>query len=197
MAAPFLSRLRKPAVDQPPAQPQPDAPRRRPLPPVGELRRERRALLRVREERIRDLGGIVLEMYRRDQFREDLVYEQAADLVALDERLAELDALLAAAAGAPRGFRGLTRCKCGAPLPRGAHFCAHCGRPAQGTPPVAACSHCGQPLPAETNFCPSCGNASAAEDFRPGADRERGREDDLGAVDSTIARRPREEREAP
>ncbi|MBA3787994.1 MAG: hypothetical protein H0X21_04785, partial [Actinobacteria bacterium] len=50
--------------------------RRRPTPPPGELRRERRALLRLREERLRDLGGIALEMYRRDRFREDLVLER-------------------------------------------------------------------------------------------------------------------------
>ena len=45
-------------------------------PAAGQLRRERRTLLRLREQRIRDLGGLVLEMYRRDEFREDLVYEQ-------------------------------------------------------------------------------------------------------------------------
>ena len=33
------------------------------------VRRERRALMRVREERLRDLGGLALEMYRRDRFR--------------------------------------------------------------------------------------------------------------------------------
>ena len=155
--------------------------------------------MRRREEAIRDVGGLALEMYRRDRFRRDLLFSRCADVLAIEERIHELDSLLAAAAGAARGLRGVTRCKCGAPLPRGAHFCSHCGRPAEGAPTVAACSHCGQPLPAETNFCPSCGNAAAAEEFRPeaGGDREHERQAELGAVDDTITRRPREEREAP
>ena len=63
---------------------EPAAPRRRRyLPPPSRLRRERRALLRYREQRIHDLGGLVLEMYRQDQFRQDVIHEQAAELVAL------------------------------------------------------------------------------------------------------------------
>ena len=58
----------------------PARPRRRPAPPAGELRRERRALLRLREQKLRDLGGLSLEMYRRDRFREDLVLERCAEL---------------------------------------------------------------------------------------------------------------------
>ena len=69
----FLSRVLRPT---PEAKPAPAAPARRPLPPTGQLRRERRTLLRLREQRIRDLGGIVLEMVRRDEFREDLVYDR-------------------------------------------------------------------------------------------------------------------------
>src|SRR5713101_6988589 len=77
---------------------QPAVPRRRALPPAGQLRRERRALLRLHEQRLRDLGGLVLEMYRQDRFRQDLVYEQAAEIVAIEERLYDLDQLLAASA---------------------------------------------------------------------------------------------------
>ena len=68
-----------PAVAAVPEQPR----RRRVAPPVSELRRERRALMRVREERLRDLGGLALEMYRRDRFREDLLIERCTDLIAL------------------------------------------------------------------------------------------------------------------
>jgi hypothetical protein len=50
--------------------------------------------LRVREERLRDLGGLMLEMFRRDQFRQDLLVERCEELVAVDERLRELDTLL-------------------------------------------------------------------------------------------------------
>ena len=72
MARFSLLRFRKrPAEDAPeggPATPQ----RAGRVPPPGALRRERRALVRTREERIRDLGGLMLEMYRRDQFKQDL-----------------------------------------------------------------------------------------------------------------------------
>ena len=103
-------------------------PRRRAAPPASELRRERRALLRLREQRLRDLGGLSLEMYRRDRFREDLLLERCAELIGLEARIHELDVLLGAAkraAGVPKA----TRCACGAPLPWGSRFCATCGRP--------------------------------------------------------------------
>ena len=168
MASSFLSRLRKPgssdAVDgiavRPPAA-------RRPLPHAGQLRRERRALTRVRGERIRDLGGIVLEMYRRDRFREDLVYEHAAAVVEVEERLQQIDALLAADAVR----RGATpRCSCGAPLVRGSHFCANCGRPV-GRRVVVACGSCGHPLPADARFCVNCATpVEAANGEAPAAD---------------------------
>jgi hypothetical protein len=126
-----------------------EAPRRASQPAA--LKREHRALLREREERIRDLGGLVFEMFRRDRFRVELVTERCADLVALDQRLEELDSLLAASR------HGGLRCECGAPLPWGAHFCANCGRPV-GARPVVACARCGAPLPADVKFCSSCGS---------------------------------------
>ena len=106
---------------------------RRALPPPSQLRRERRVLLRVREERIRDLGGLVLEMYRRDQFREDLLLERCTDLAALEERIQELDALLLAATSRRRP--PAARCECGAPIAWGAKFCASCGRAVGGPAP--------------------------------------------------------------
>jgi hypothetical protein len=113
--------------DSTPATP----PKRRRTPAVGELRRERKALLRLREERLRDLGGLALEMYRRDRFREDLLLERCAELIGLEARVHELDVLL----GEPRALRaarGRVRCECGAPLLLGSRFCAHCGRPVAG-----------------------------------------------------------------
>ena len=139
-------------ADEPAAEPtpRPVAPRR--APSAGVLRRERRALLRAREERIRDLGGLMLEMYRRGSFREDLMGERCAEVLVLDERLAELDRMLDVARGRGTGVR----CECGAPILWGSHFCANCGRPA-GAAPVVSCSNCGRPLPAEAKFCGFCG----------------------------------------
>ena len=107
--------------------PGPDAPRRRRyLPPPSRLRRERRALLRYREQRIRDLGGLMLEMYRQDQFRQDVVHEQAGEIVAIEERVREVDRLLAARAG--RSERSVRCGRCGTPLYDGARFCPSCGQ---------------------------------------------------------------------
>ena len=100
--------------------------RRRYLPPPSRLRRERRALLRYREQRIRDLGGLMLEMYRQDQFRQDVVHEQAAEIVALEERVREVDRLLAARTG--RSERSVRCSRCGTPLYQGARFCPSCGQ---------------------------------------------------------------------
>src|SRR5919201_5169566 len=120
----------------------PPAPARRALPPPGRLRRERRVLLRMREQRLRDLGGLMLEMYRRDQFREDLLLERCVELATLDERLQELDTLLAAASLARRP-RPAARCQCGHPIAWGARFCPECGRSLPGSEAAAACSACG------------------------------------------------------
>ena len=99
-------------------------------PPARELRRERKALLQVREERLRDLGGLTLEMYKRDRFSASLVVERCAELVAVEARIHEIDALLDGSAGLKR--EGGPACVCGAPLLLGARFCATCGR---GAPP--------------------------------------------------------------
>jgi hypothetical protein len=94
-------------------------------PAASELRRERRALLLLREERLRELGGLTLEMYRRDQFNEALVVERCAELVAIEARVSEIDAMLAGARGLRR--RGTAICACGAPVLTGARFCPSCG----------------------------------------------------------------------
>src|SRR3989442_2182869 len=124
--ASLIDRLRmrsKSATDEDARLP---TPRRRPLPPPGQLRRERRALLRLREQRIRDLGGLVLEMYRQDRFRQDLVYGQAAEIVVIEGRLYDLDQPLAASAA--RGSTRTVRCtQRGVPLFAGARFCPRCG----------------------------------------------------------------------
>ena len=153
------------------------------------MRREREGLLRRREVEIRDVGGLALEMYRRDRFKPDLLLTRCAEVFALEERIHELDSFLAAAEVAARG-PGAERCRCGAPIVRGAHFCSHCGRPAAETPPVVTCGHCGQPLPADVNFCPVCGNGVAAESYVA-------EEDDVaaaGSADATSVARPPDRR---
>lgn len=96
--------------------------------PNGRLRRERRELLRARETRLRDLGGLMLEMFRRNQFRRELLLERCGELVGLEERIAELETLIAAAVSRGR-VRPPVHCECGAAVFYGAKFCAQCGRP--------------------------------------------------------------------
>jgi hypothetical protein len=91
-------------------------------PHAGLLRRERRALLKARVDALSELGGLLVEMYRRGGFRNDLLAERAAAIVGIDGRLAEIQALL-------HTGRHVPRCECGAPVLRGSRFCPNCGRP--------------------------------------------------------------------
>ena len=145
-----------------------------PVPPPLEpdavrLQRERMALTRQREIEMRDVGGLTVEMVRRDRWKPDLLISRAGEVLSLEQRMHELDSLLAAEATA-RSFPYVAHCKCGAPLAPGVHFCSHCGRPAATTPAVVTCAHCGQPLPADVNFCPFCGNPAAPADYAPAPD---------------------------
>ena len=135
------------------AAPPPPAQQGRP-PTPGQVRRERRALVRAREDRIRDLGGLMLEMYKRDRLKPELFFEQCAEIISIEERIQELDGALASLTR--RTLAEANRCACGAPLVWGAHFCANCGRPV-GEAPVVVCANCGNPLPAEATFCSNCG----------------------------------------
>src|SRR2546423_6713822 len=125
---------RAPGNEEGPPPPTPRAVRRA-LPPAGQLRRERRLLLVAREAKLRDLGGLMLEMYRRDQFRQDLLVDRCVELGQLEERLAELDALLTAAVSRG-GTRPPARCECGVPIFLGSEVFAPCGRPLRAAPPL-------------------------------------------------------------
>lgn len=98
------------------------APRR---PHAGVLRRERRALLKARESAVADVGGLVVEQYRRGGFREDLLADRCAVIVGIDARLAEIEEFLHVRHNVPR-------CTCGVPRLRGAQFCPNCGRKYDG-----------------------------------------------------------------
>src|SRR3954454_20607108 len=126
--------LRDRLMRRAPAQADPgagEAPQEAPPPPPaqqsraptpGQVRRERRALVRAREDRIRDLGGLMLEMYKRDRLKPELFFEQCAEIVSIEERIQELDGALASLT--KRTMAEANRCTCGAPLVWGAHFCA-------------------------------------------------------------------------
>ena len=91
------------------------------LPRPGVLRRERRALLETRADALQEVGGQLVEMYRRGKFRRDVLSESCAAILGIDTRLAEINDLLQHRGGVPR-------CECGSPVFRGTHFCPNCGR---------------------------------------------------------------------
>ena len=176
--APLRDRLTRRASAQPEpgageasqeAAPPPPQQGRPPTP--GQVRRERRALVRAREDRIRDLGGLLLEAYKRDRLKPELFFEQSAEIVSIEERIQELDGALASLTR--RTMAEANRCACGAPLVWGAHFCANCGRPV-GEAAVVACAHCGNPLPAEATFCSNCGRPAepAEAGYQTGPDEQ-------------------------
>lgn len=139
-------------------------------------------IVKAREERIRHLGGLTLEMYRRSNFRDELLIEQCREIVALEQRLHELDSMLEAVATARRAP---TTCECGAPVPWGSHFCANCGRPVGGEP-VVACEDCGHPLPADASFCARCGRPAASAEQEPATEPAAEPGAELPARDETI-----------
>lgn len=53
----------------------------------GIMRRRLRALVRQREGDLRDLGGLTLEMHRRDTFKEELLRRKAAEVAAIDTEI--------------------------------------------------------------------------------------------------------------
>ena len=121
----------------------------------------------MREERLRDLGGLALEMYKRDRFNAGLVVERCAELVAIEARVQEIDALLDGSARVRRGGGGAL-CICGAPILLGARYCASCGRTLGGASLdvahvrigracVTTCPRCREPLASGQEYCLTCG----------------------------------------
>jgi hypothetical protein len=84
-----------------------------------------------------DLGGLLIEMARRDQFNFHLLRLRAAEAVAVEQRAQEIDGQLTvhAATGRaslPPGTVAMTAktCPtCSGAIPADANFCAYCGTP--------------------------------------------------------------------
>lgn len=108
------------------------------------LRRQRQEVVARYREMVTDLGGLVVEMARRNHYHHALLERRAADVVELERRIAELDGLIAAATEVRRGHVPVaplmaqieapvtpaTPCAtCHALLVNDANFCAYCGAP--------------------------------------------------------------------
>lgn len=93
----------------------------------GSLLRERRTLVAEREERIRDLGGVMLELYRRGEAREELIRSVCDEILAIEQRLNAIDEAVSGIGD--QNEAPMARCACGAPLAWDASSCEACGRP--------------------------------------------------------------------
>jgi hypothetical protein len=132
----------------------------------GRLRRRARYLRRARELALRDLGGLVYEARRREQFGGALIDEKVKRLAAIDAELRELEAAL----GTPAGQTVLREPGVGGTCPRcgelhasDARFCAACGLELGAETPAAAAE------PTAKAAAPADGQAQTAE---PGAAHE-------------------------
>jgi hypothetical protein len=103
-------------------------------PHAGLLRRERRALLEAREEELRKLGGLMVEMYRRNEYNDGLLAEVCVEVIAIDSRVEEIGDVLS-------DRRRASLCPCGTPILHGSHYCSHCGSNVAQTAPAPAPAH--------------------------------------------------------
>ena len=102
---------------------------------VGALRKERAGLAHRYQELRGDLGGLLIEMARRDQFNFHLLRLRAAEAVEVEQRAREIDGALSLHVAGTRQT-----------LPTGSIAM-----------PVMACLHCSAQIPADANFCAYCG----------------------------------------
>jgi hypothetical protein len=107
------------------------------------LRRQRQELLRIYQGAVSDLGGLVVEMARRGAHNQALIERRAVDVVELEHRIGELDALILQATQNRRG-----------------HVAVPTLRPAlEAAPAASPCAHCHALLASDANFCAYCGAA--------------------------------------
>jgi hypothetical protein len=102
-----------------------------------ELRRERAGLARRYLELRGDLGGLLIEMARRERFNLPLLRVKAQEAVAVERRAREIDGTLGLRAAQGRGvlppgtvpMQSMLCGQCSASIPADANFCAYCGTP--------------------------------------------------------------------
>ena len=153
--------------DGPPAGRAPVGPDDAPRPTTaerGSIRRRLRRARVIREERLRELGALVMEMHRQGRHDAGLVQRKAAEAAAADaeaQLLAHaLDSGQTVAATTSAGIAG-TCAACGGLLWRDDRFCARCGTPAasspNGAPAIAAPPPAGEPVQPGPAFPPPSG----------------------------------------
>lgn len=137
----------------------PTSPRERVAAAAAPLHDRRRRLVGARETTLRDLGGLMLEMYKRNRFREELLLDKCEEVLAIEVEIAHVDQrLFQLAPPNAAGMRPIGRCECGAPIHPGQNFCGVCGRSFATLTLARSCSRCGGGLRPGDQFCATCGN---------------------------------------
>lgn len=137
----------------------PTSPRERIASAAAPLHDRRRRLVGARETTLRDLGGLMLEMYKRNRFREELLLDKCEEVLAIEVEIAHVDQrLFQLAPPNAAGMRPIGRCECGAPIHPGQNFCGVCGRSFATLTQVRSCQRCGAGLRPGDSFCATCGS---------------------------------------
>lgn len=127
-------------------------------PAAQALHDRRKRLVTARETSMRDLGGLMLEMYKRNRFREDLLLDKCEEVLAIEVEIAHIDQrLFQLSPGTSAGQRPIGRCECGSPILPGQNFCGVCGRAFSTLTQPRACARCGSGLRTSDSFCAACG----------------------------------------
>jgi hypothetical protein len=137
----------------------PSSPRERVQAAAAPLHDRRRRLVGARETTLRDLGGLMLEMYKRNRFREELLLDKCEEVLAIEVEIAHVDQrLFQLAPPNAAGMRPIGRCECGASIHPGQNFCGLCGRSFATLTQSRSCARCGSGLRPGDQFCATCGS---------------------------------------
>ena len=130
--------------------------------------------MRLREQKLRDLGGLSLEMYRRDRFREDLLLERCAELIGArgpDPRARRAPRRRESRAGRPEDGQMRVRCAAAVGLPFLRHVRApgrqRAGERAMSDAGQARCPRCNATVQPGQEYCLECGNRLVQEPAGP------------------------------
>ena len=104
---------------------------------TGKLRKERAGLARRYQEVRGDVGGLLIEMARRDHFNFHLLRMRATEALAIEQRAREIDGSLALRSARPPqslppgsvAMAAMTCRHCLATISADANFCTYCGAP--------------------------------------------------------------------
>ncbi|MCW2956084.1 MAG: hypothetical protein JWO69_953 [Thermoleophilia bacterium] len=100
----------------------------------------------------------MLEMYKRNRFREELLLDKCEEVLAVEVEIAHVDQrLFQLAPPNAAGMRPIGRCECGAPIHPGQNFCGVCGRSFTTLTQSRTCVRCGAGLRSGDQFCATCG----------------------------------------